>query len=214
MPTNRTLTRNSAYRRFAGVCAGLADYFGIDVTLIRVLFVLSVFFGGGIGILVYLVCWFVMPRDRGTTRPLRRSTGATIVFLVIVAAVVGLWAWGSGRLHWIATLGGHSLIAPAVFVALVGLAWLVLHRRRARQQRRLTQTRPTNLPYAPTNLPYAEPSAQAAPPTYLGGDPALHIDSSYPPAPYDQPPAPQPPIAGDPPLSLGSDDQPSGFQPQ
>ena len=44
----------------AGVCGGLADYFNIDATVIRVLFlVLAVF--GGTGLVVYLVMWIIVP---------------------------------------------------------------------------------------------------------------------------------------------------------
>ena len=45
----------------AGVCGGLADYFEIDETLVRVIFVLLVI-GGGSGILIYLVLWLVIPK--------------------------------------------------------------------------------------------------------------------------------------------------------
>jgi len=62
MPDGRRLTR-SRNKMIAGVCAGIAEYFGWDVTLFRVIFVvvsiLSVAFPG---ILVYVVLWIVMPR--------------------------------------------------------------------------------------------------------------------------------------------------------
>lgn len=46
--------------KIAGVCAGLADYFEIDVTLVRILFLIAVFCAfGGLGI--YLICWLCMP---------------------------------------------------------------------------------------------------------------------------------------------------------
>jgi phage shock protein C len=58
----RRLTR-SRNKMIAGVCAGIAEYFGWEITLFRVVFVvvsiLSVAFPG---ILVYLVLWIVMPR--------------------------------------------------------------------------------------------------------------------------------------------------------
>lgn len=58
----KRLTR-SRNKMIAGVCAGIAEYFGWEVTLFRVVFVvvsiLSVAFPG---ILVYLVLWVVMPR--------------------------------------------------------------------------------------------------------------------------------------------------------
>ena len=48
-------------RRVAGVCAGLAREFGISVTIIRLAFVLGTIFGGGTGVIIYLVLWVVMP---------------------------------------------------------------------------------------------------------------------------------------------------------
>jgi phage shock protein C len=62
MADGRRLTR-SRNKMIAGVCAGIAEYFGWEITLFRVVFVvvsiLSVAFPG---ILVYLVLWVVMPR--------------------------------------------------------------------------------------------------------------------------------------------------------
>ena len=62
MTNGRRLTR-SRNKMIGGVCAGIAEYFGWDVTLFRVVFVvvsiLSVAFPG---ILVYIVLWIVMPR--------------------------------------------------------------------------------------------------------------------------------------------------------
>jgi phage shock protein C len=49
-------------RIVAGVCAGLAAYFGIDPTLVRLAFVLLTFFGG-LGILLYLGAWMVIPDE-------------------------------------------------------------------------------------------------------------------------------------------------------
>ena len=59
----KQLTRSNN-RMIAGVCSGIADYFGWDVTLVRILYVLASFctaFSGGI---VYLVLWVVMPKRR------------------------------------------------------------------------------------------------------------------------------------------------------
>lgn len=44
----------------AGVAAGIADYFDIDVSIIRLLFVLSIFFGG-FGVPLYVILWIVLP---------------------------------------------------------------------------------------------------------------------------------------------------------
>jgi phage shock protein C len=60
MEESRKLYRSRNQRMVAGVCGGLADYFNIDATVIRVLFlVLAVF--GGTGFVVYLVMWIIVP---------------------------------------------------------------------------------------------------------------------------------------------------------
>lgn len=51
-------------RKIGGVCAGIAEYFDRDPTLIRVLFFLLVLFSFGIGILAYLGMWLIIPRKR------------------------------------------------------------------------------------------------------------------------------------------------------
>jgi phage shock protein C len=56
----KRLTRSMDDRMVAGVCAGLASYFNLDPSLVRLLFVL-VFFLGGSALLIYLILWIVMP---------------------------------------------------------------------------------------------------------------------------------------------------------
>ena len=66
MDSPKRLYRNSSAGRIAGVCAGIAEYFGWDVTLFRVVYVIvSIISAAFPGILVYLVLWVVMPRDSG-----------------------------------------------------------------------------------------------------------------------------------------------------
>jgi phage shock protein C len=57
---NQKLYRSREDRMIGGVCGGLGEFFGIDSTLIRLLFVLLVIFGGS-GILVYLVLLVIVP---------------------------------------------------------------------------------------------------------------------------------------------------------
>lgn len=54
------LYRNVQGRVIGGVAGGLAEYFGIDPTIIRLIFVLLVIFGGS-GVLIYLVLWIILP---------------------------------------------------------------------------------------------------------------------------------------------------------
>ena len=49
-------------RLLAGVCAGLADYLAIDVTLIRIAFVVLTAIGGG-GAIAYLACLLLIPEE-------------------------------------------------------------------------------------------------------------------------------------------------------
>lgn len=51
-------------RMIAGVCSGIADYFGWDVTLVRILYVLATFFTAFSGGIVYLILWVIMPERR------------------------------------------------------------------------------------------------------------------------------------------------------
>ena len=57
----KRLYRNTKEKKIAGVCAGLGEYFKIDPTLIRILFLVVILLGGA-GVLVYLICWMAMPR--------------------------------------------------------------------------------------------------------------------------------------------------------
>lgn len=56
------LYRSKSDRIFAGICGGLGDYFGIDSTLFRILFVLLML-GGGAGIILYIVLWILIPEE-------------------------------------------------------------------------------------------------------------------------------------------------------
>lgn len=58
-PTVRTL-RRSQDRRLAGVCGGLAEYFSIDATVVRLLFLVGLFMGGST-VIAYLAAWVLMP---------------------------------------------------------------------------------------------------------------------------------------------------------
>jgi phage shock protein PspC (stress-responsive transcriptional regulator) len=64
MTAARRLTRSRNNRMIAGVCAGIAEYFGWEVTLFRVAFVLvSILSVAFPGILVYIVLWLLMPEQ-------------------------------------------------------------------------------------------------------------------------------------------------------
>ena len=60
----KRILRRKDGRMVAGVCAGLADYFGIDVNLVRLGFgVFTIFYG--FGVLVYAAAWAILPEEGG-----------------------------------------------------------------------------------------------------------------------------------------------------
>jgi phage shock protein PspC (stress-responsive transcriptional regulator) len=64
VPNSSRLTRSATDKKVAGICGGLAEYFGVDATPIRLLWVvLSIFCGAVIGgVIAYLVAWLIIPR--------------------------------------------------------------------------------------------------------------------------------------------------------
>jgi phage shock protein C len=60
MEEPRKLYRSQSQRMLAGVCGGLAEYFNLDATLIRVLFLILAVFGGS-GLVIYIVMWIIVP---------------------------------------------------------------------------------------------------------------------------------------------------------
>jgi phage shock protein C len=62
--SGRPLRRSRTDRMIAGVCGGLAHHFGLDVSLVRVLYVLlSILSVGFPGTLVYIILWIVIPKE-------------------------------------------------------------------------------------------------------------------------------------------------------
>jgi len=59
----KVLVRSRKGRMLAGVCAGVGDYFGIDVTLVRVVVAVISLMTGGAGVLAYLVAWIIIPEE-------------------------------------------------------------------------------------------------------------------------------------------------------
>lgn len=65
---NKILYRSRSKRMIAGVCGGLGDFFGIDPTIIRLIFVFGVIFGYGILLLVYLILFIVVPEEPSSSQ--------------------------------------------------------------------------------------------------------------------------------------------------
>ena len=70
-PVQARLTRSETDKRIAGVCGGIAEYFDIDATVVRVIFVLVALMSG-VGVLIYVVLWIALPR--GSRQPVESQT--------------------------------------------------------------------------------------------------------------------------------------------
>jgi phage shock protein C len=61
--TTAKLTRSRDDRMIAGVCGGFAKRFGLDPALVRVLLAAATILGLGSGIVLYVICWMVIPEQ-------------------------------------------------------------------------------------------------------------------------------------------------------
>lgn len=77
--TPRVLMLDKRNKKIAGVCAGFARYFDLDVVLVRVLWLTAALCSGGLGFLAYLAAWIVIPADAGREirEPVAHATQTT-----------------------------------------------------------------------------------------------------------------------------------------
>lgn len=62
MDNNKRLYRSSTNYMICGVCGGIAEYFNIDPTLVRLAWVILSVFGWGTGIVAYIIAAIIIPR--------------------------------------------------------------------------------------------------------------------------------------------------------
>jgi len=72
---SKQLTRSPDDRWIAGICGGLGEYTGVDATLIRVVLLVATILGAGSLIVIYLVCWLLIPKAPIVAVPAFRSPG-------------------------------------------------------------------------------------------------------------------------------------------
>lgn len=79
------LYRSVREKMLGGVCGGLADYFSVDVTLVRLIMLVAVF-AGGVGIPAYLAAWIIIPvnpaEQGGQTESHNRDVGEAVKGMV------------------------------------------------------------------------------------------------------------------------------------
>jgi phage shock protein PspC (stress-responsive transcriptional regulator) len=133
--------------KIAGVAAGIGHYLGVDPTIVRIAFVLLAFVGG-IGILLYLACWLIMPKGEiSTRRDASRVDSWTLVALAGLVLGVGLLFGWHGFDDGFQVVLGLTLIGGGI--------WL------------LVRDRPPEGPSVPATAPPSPPAS--APPE--GADP-------------------------------------------
>ena len=106
-----------ADRKVAGVAGGLARHLDIDPIILRVAFVVLVFFGGA-GLLLYGACWLLLPEDGSASAPLSLDDRNRSIALVVVGAISALLVLGD-------SIGQFGFPWPLALVALVALLVLI-----------------------------------------------------------------------------------------
>jgi phage shock protein PspC (stress-responsive transcriptional regulator) len=150
------LRRSTTDRRIAGVAGGIARHLDIDPTIVRVLLVVLVFFGGA-GLLVYGAVWLLVPEDDSDHAPIRTSGETRTIALVVTLVVAALLLLGDG--WWLGF--GNGWPPPLLPLLVVGLVlWLVLRARGPRGE----QKPPPGTTYAPPSAPPAAGALSYLPP--------------------------------------------------
>jgi len=96
-PRPKRLFRNPDGAMIAGVCNGLASYFGIDVTFVRIAFVLVAVFSKGAGIIIYVAMMFIVPEAR-TGEERAAAGGAPFNAKEVIERAKKQYA--EGQRHW------------------------------------------------------------------------------------------------------------------
>lgn len=138
-PSRRRLTR-SHDRRLGGVCGGIADYFDVDPTVVRVAFIVALFIPAiGFGAAVaYVAGWIIIPEAEGAPAAGSTSTGRG----VDGSMIFGLILVGAGLFFLLGTMGrgmhfpwffGFNMMAVFWPLVLIGLgAFVLMNTRRDR----------------------------------------------------------------------------------
>jgi len=93
----KRLYRSRTNRMLGGVAGGIAEYLGVDPTLIRLIWILSIF--TGIGVIAYIVAWIIVPENPSQEAPVRGEQQATPVSMpgeigtIIGVVLIGLGLW-------------------------------------------------------------------------------------------------------------------------
>lgn len=127
----KRLYRSKEQNVIGGVCGGLAEYFDVDVTLVRLVTVV-LFFATGIGLLAYIIAWIIMPLAPTDFVPKSTNTAPSAwgqylpgLILVIIGAVLLMkqfWFWFDLHNFW-----------PVILI-FIGIALILASMKRSGQK--------------------------------------------------------------------------------
>jgi len=117
----RRLYRSRDERLIGGVCGGLAEYFGIDPLIVRIITV-GLVFAGGAGFLAYLAAWLLVPEEDGESV----ADGGNGRLATIAGTVLLVLAIGTVLPFWNGPFGGWGWGGPLVSLICLGLAGLAV----------------------------------------------------------------------------------------
>ena len=116
----RRLYRSRDERVIGGVCGGLAEYFGIDPLIVRIIAV-GLVFAGGAGFLAYFAAWLLVPEVDGDSVADSNGRLATIAGTVLLVLAIG-----TVLPFWHGPFGGWAWGGPLVSLICLGLAGLAV----------------------------------------------------------------------------------------
>jgi phage shock protein PspC (stress-responsive transcriptional regulator) len=124
----RRLYRSRTDRKIGGVCAGIADYFGIDPVIVRVIAV-ALTFAGGAGLLAYIAAWLLVPEEPvGGAAAAEASSGrvATVLGAILLICAFGalVTSWGGPFGGWFGPPAGAFFGLVVLGLAGLGIWWL------------------------------------------------------------------------------------------
>lgn len=144
----KRLYRSKSDRMIAGVCGGVAQYFGLDPILIRIIWALA-FFVGGSGLIAYIVAWIVMPENPDAEiNPEKKESksDSTMIWGLVLIAIGGMLLfhrmdWFGFYPHWGPWWFGDfdaGMILPIILI-LVGIIYLATVSKKANASDKVQQ---------------------------------------------------------------------------
>lgn len=150
--SNKKLFRSRVDCKIGGVCAGLAEYFNIDATIVRIIAILLVF-ADGVGIIGYIIAWVIVPRQPVDSsmevvepetipekKPESDGAGLNIMIPGAILIVIGLlflvknsWWWFDFGDLW------------PILLIIIGILMLIKHGKKGETESKIDESKKNDL---------------------------------------------------------------------